>query len=278
MPFIAFLYQQITTISFILMILALASVWIKKNLWVWGSLGALSILSAFTAGLITSVAFIPLAILAAIFWGLQWNMQGLGRYLLVTAGFLISAALFYHILIGLSPPIELFGSDLNYGKLIAGLLLLGWPVSTLKNHIERTQFLKSSFPLALLGALFLVVLTLFLQTDAWHPRFSLNFFGWAIIYLFCTIIPEEALLRGFLQKEIFSLIGGGLKAHIGSILISGLLLSLFILTWINNPSTFPFIILAGFVYSTLYQITKNVETSILCRFIVSSLYFFLLPK
>lgn len=258
------------------MILALLSLWIKKNLWIWGSLGGLSLLAAFTSGLITSAALIPLIILAAIFFGLQWNMHGLGRYLLVTSGFLISAALFYHILLGFATPIEFLGADINYGKLIAALLLLAWLVSTLSDKSERAQFLKSALPLALLGALALLTLVLYLKTASWDPKFSLDFFGWSILYLFCTIIPEEALIRGFLQKEIFHLIGGGFKAHVGSIFISGSLLSLFHLSWINTPSNFPLILLAGFLYSTLYQITKNVETSILCRFIVSSIYFLFL--
>ena len=276
MPLITFLYQQITAISVILMLFALMSLWIKKNLWLWGSIGSMSLLCAFSAGLITTSAFLPLSILAALFWGLQWNIKGLGRYLLVTGGFIISAAIFYHILIGFSRPNEFFETEVNYGKLITGLLLLAWPVATLKTREDRLQFFKGALPLALLGALLLVIIAIYWQPTAWHPRFPLSFFGWSILYLFCTIIPEEALLRGFLQKEIFSLIGGGFKAHVGAIFISGMLLSLFNLTWIHNPSNFPFIILTGFVYSTLYQITKNVETSILCRFLVASLSFFFL--
>ena len=255
------------------MILALLSLWVKKNPWIWGSMGALSLLLAFSSELLTSAALIPLSLLTVIFWGLQWNVKGLGRYLLVMAGFLIAAALFYHILLGFPAPIEFMGTEIIYGKLLAGLLLLAWPVSILSSSRERAQFLKSSLPLALLGALLLLIVVLYLQIASWHPKLSLSFLGWFILYLVCTIVPEEALLRGFLQKEIFSLIGGGFKAHVGSIFISGSLLSLFHLSWINDLSTFPLILLAGFIYSSLYQITKNVETSILCRLIVSSFYF-----
>ena len=255
------------------MILALLSLWVKKNPWIWSSMGALSLFLAFSSGLLTSAALIPLSLLAIIFWGLQWNVKGLGRYLLVMAGFLIAAALFYHILLGFPSPIEFMGTEIIYGKLLAGLLLLAWPVSTLISCGERTLFFKSSLPLALLGAFLLLIVVLYLQIAAWHPKLSLVFFGWSILYLICTIIPEEALLRGFMQKELFNLLGGGFKAHIGCICISGSLFSLFHLNWINDLSTFPLILLAGFIYSTLYQITKNVETSILCRFVVSSLYF-----
>ncbi len=261
--------------------ISLLSLWVKKTPWVWGFLSALSLVFAQRSGQLTTKALIPLAIIVILFYVLQWDVKGLARFVFVGIALFLSGALFSCLVPGFPSCFKLSYVQINFGKILVALPILGWLLPVLSSKKNWSHFFTRHFSLSVIGALLLIAVAYYLHP----PIFSFTFFKtsfsmltWAPLYLLCTIIPEEALLRGFLQKEIFPWVGKGLIAHIITVVISASIFSLFHLVWVSDLLLLALIFLAGCVYGALYQITRVIETNIFCRFITSCLYFCILSK
>ncbi len=261
--------------------ISILSLWVKKTPWIWGFLCALSLIFAQKSGQLSAKAFIPLAIVITLFWALQWNMKGLSRFVFVGTALILSGAFFSCLVPGFPSCFKLSYAQINYGKTLIALPILGWLIPILTTKKDWNHFFIRYLWLSALGAIILILVACRL----YPPTFSFTFFKalfplitWAPLYLLCTIIPEEALLRGFLQKELFQWIGKGFPAHITTVVISASIFSLFHLVWISDLFLLGLIFLAGCIYGTLYQITQVIETNIFCRFMTSCLYFCILSK
>jgi membrane protease YdiL (CAAX protease family) len=193
-------------------------------------------------------------------------VQGFPRFLLGATAFLIAGALFFSLM----PGFELVGGSppLNYGKAFMGFLLLSQTVTTLPGR----QLPKAILP-AIYVSVALAIISLILKTPPIEWTFSLSFFSWAFVTLIFCLTAEEALLRGFLQKELFHWVGGGLKGHISSIAVLSLLYPLFHLHWVGDLSLLAPILLTGIALASLYQYYENVETCIFCHFFIRSIGF-----
>ena len=265
-----FYHHPIQTLSFFALVMALCSIWIKKTFWIWGSFGIISLASAFVSDLLDPIAFLPLGFFILLLFGLQSKVQGLARFLLASMAFLIGGALFFHLMPGFNDQTALpYPLCLNYGKTFVGLALLGWMVPTL----PLSKIGKAPLALALVGTCFLSALFFFLHPALYNFHFSFSFFPWALMTLLFVIIPEEALLRGFLQKELTSWMGGGMKAQVWTVAIMTCLYPLFHLTWIGEMHLLIPTFAAGFTYALLYQMTKMIETPIVSHFLVNGVYF-----
>jgi membrane protease YdiL (CAAX protease family) len=263
-------------IAIILLTISLLSLWVKKTPWIWGSLLTLSLIFAQKSDQLLPKAFIPLILVIAFFCCLQWNIKGLSRFVITGAALILSGALFTCLVPGLPTCFKVSDAQVNFGKILIAIPILGWIIPVLSNKQAWAHFFKRYLWLSIIGSFLLIAAAFRL----YPPSFSFSFFKsllsliiWAPIYLICTIIPEEALLRGFLQKELFPWIGKGFAAHITTVVISSAIFSLFHLTWISDLYLLGLIFLAGCVYGTLYQLTRTIETNIICRFIASCVYF-----
>ncbi len=265
-----FYHHPVQALSFFALGMALCSIWIKKTFWIWGSFGLISLIAAFASNLLAPVAFLPLGFFIILLWGLRVDIKGLSRFLLACIAFLLGGALFFHIMPGFFDQTSLpYPLCLNYGKTFVGLVLLGWMIPTLSSWKPfKTPLWIAVFSAVLLSALFFL-----LTPSESHFHLSFSFFSWAVITLLFVIIPEEALLRGFLQKEITGWVGGGMKAQVTAVAITTFLYPLFHLTWAGDLTLLVPTIAAGFTYAFIYQVTKHVETSIVSHFLVNCTYF-----
>ncbi len=275
--FSIFYHHPIHILSFFSLLMALLSIWIKKAFWIWGSFGFLSFLGAFASGLLAPIAFLPLTFFILLIWGLQFELRGFSRFLLASTLFLLGGALFFHILPGFLDQTFLpYPLCLSYSKTFVGLTLLGWIVPTLNISKTSLKILITPIGVAFIATSFLTTFFFLLYPSLWHFHFSLSFFAWAIANLFFNIIPEEALLRGFLQKELVGWLGGGLKSQICTVAITALIYLLFHLSWVGDLSFLIPTFAVGLTYAILYQATKIIETSIICHFLVGSLHYLFL--
>lgn len=260
------LYYPIQALSFFSLAMAFTSIWIKKNPLLFGSFGFISVLAAFTSGLLSSIALLPLIFFTLLLFGLKTNLQGLSRFLIASTAFLIGSSLFFHLMPGFLEK-EAFhtATCLNYGKALIGLILTGWFVQT-----SPVKELKSLFFPAILGTLAIISSSYCFNKTSYELYFSISFFSWILSGLFFSIIPEEALLRGFLQKEIYNWLGGGLKSSVSCIGITSMLFLLFHMNWVGNTDLIIPTFTMGLIYGVLYQIYQKVEVCILCHFFVKS--------
>lgn len=268
-----FYHYPLQVLSFFSLLMALISIWIKKSIWIWGSFGAISLFIAGSCQLMTPIAFLPLFFLILLVWGLQFDVQGFARFLLVSTAFLTGGALFFSLLPGFAPPITLINPPLciNFGRAWVGLILLGAIVPTLSGL--GTKDWKTVGGCALMGAIGLFLLLILWKPSLWKPYFSLAFFPWAGLTLFFTVLPEEVLLRGLLQKEFTVWLGSGAKAHAFSVGIAAMIYPLFHLSWAGDLSLLLPTFAIGLTLACLYQVTRMIEASILCHFFVLGIHF-----
>lgn len=271
--FSIFYHYPLQVLSFFSLLMALASIWIKKSIWIWGSFGLISLFLAGSCHLMEPIAFLPLFFLILLVGGLHFEVQGFARFLLVSTAFLTGGALFFSLLPGFIPPIAISIPPLciNYGRACVGLILIGTIISTLPGRGSKDW--KIVWSCSLMGAVGLLLLLFLWKPSLWKPYFSLSYFPWAGLSLFFTILPEEALLRGLLQKECTTWLGNGTKAQVLSVSISTMLYPLFHLSWAGDLSLLLPTIAIGITLACLYQITRMIEASILCHFFVLSIHF-----
>lgn len=271
--FSIFYHYPLQVLSFFSLLMALISIWIKKSVWIWGSFGVISLIIASNCGMIKPIALLPLFFLTLLVWGLQFDVQGFARFLLVSTAFLTGGALFFSLLPGFISPIAITHPSLciNYGRACVGIILLGTLISTLST--KRSKDWKTVWGCAITSAIGFFLLLLLWETSFWKPYFSLTFFPWAGLVLFFSILPEEALLRGLLQKEITAWLGTGVKAHVFSVGIVTMIYPLFHLSWAGDLSLLLPTFATGLTFACLYQITKMIEVSILCHFLLLSIQF-----
>jgi membrane protease YdiL (CAAX protease family) len=263
--------KNMVIFSILSLYLAILSLWIKKHPLIWASLCLLSLFLIISSGKMQVQALIPLGALAILCWSLRYSIHGLSRFIIVSLVLIISGAVFTALLPGLPSCLFLLGTPVNYGKILVGIFLLTGPVLTLSYKTVDHKSLAIILFISLLGASFLFALTLAIQPVHFSPTFSFSILKRNILYFIGSIIAEEALLRGFIQKELFQWMGKGVFAHLGSIAISSCIFSLFYTSWVSDLSLFAMTLASGAVYGVVYQITRHVEGPILCRWMVTAL-------
>ena len=284
--FLVFAQHPIKLLAFFSLAMAFASCWIRKTAWVWGSFLAISLICALESTTISPIGLLPIGFLALLILGLQFPLEGLSRFLLVATAFLISSGFFFHLFPGfinwklfssvtLSPESTPYNLWLNYDKPFAGFFILFLLLPTLSSCLEWRACLRSSLPFILGSILLLLWIGMGSHLIAFDPKLPAYSLFWIFINLFFAVIPEESLFRGLLQKELFRWLGGGLKAHIGCVLISSIMFTLFHLIWVANLPFLALVFTAGIAYGAIYQYTQKIESAILCHFAVNSAHFFL---
>jgi|GEM_PF-3709496 len=258
--------------SFVLLLFAIISIWIRKTFWIWGGALILSLTLAYLSSHLLPIAFIPLALMLAATLTIQANPSGLSRWIFLMVLFLLSGSFFYSLFPGLPSPLHLLGGELIYGKILAGTLLLGILVPTLTTLQDLKTFIKQDLPLSLLGAFFLISMSWYIRGSSPMQTTPLLGIPWLLIQLWGSILPEEALLRGVIQKEFFSFIGKGAKGHVLAILLASLLTPLFYLAWVADYRLLGLTATMGFFCGLIYQITGRVEGSASCRFFATIFY------
>jgi len=162
----------------------------------------------------------------------------------------------------------------NFDKTLAGVLVLaiGWfaPLRTVR---DWSAMLRRAAPI--IGATIVVVMagSLALGFVRFDPRWTPLFWVWAPINLLLTCVSEEALFRGFLQRELGAALDGRPHAAATAAAISALAFGL-----AHSGGGWRYVLLAtlaGTGYAVAYQRTGRVEASILAHFAVNATHFLL---
>ncbi len=269
------------SVSVVIITIALLSLWVKKTPWLWGSLAIISLFLAEKSNKLSLTGFIPLAIASFCFWMLFFDLKGLTRFLLVSIALFVTGAVFSCLSPGLPHCFELYGTQINYGKIVLTLPLLAAIVPILSDKASWIRFFSRHLALSAIGAFIIIAIAYVLHPPSFSFFFlktPFSFLIWIPLYLIGTIIPEETLLRGFLQTELAHWTGKGFIGHAVTVLITASLFSLFHLIWVVDLDLLGLIFLAGVIYGSLYQITRTIEACIICRLLTSCLYFCILSR
>lgn len=268
----------IAALCFFSLIMGIASFWIYRSPWVYGSFFLISYFLASIAKIVTPFALIPLFCLALFHGILKGGIGGKTRALLVMATALLSICMWIHVVPGFhnwkvtdhfvsSKGALPYKFSLNWDKPFTGIFILAWAFPLLRTKEEMKRIFSLSVPYAIFSTILLILIALWGGIVNWEPKFPPDFWLWAIVNLFLVVIPEEALMRGFIQKEFYRLFGeGGFLAASGSILATALLFSLVHVRGMPHFAYLSMVFAAGILYGTIYQYTKSIESSIFCHY------------
>ncbi len=253
----------------------------------WVMLAALLVaaIAGFASGILSGPAGIWILGLATAVWNFRRTDAPSQRALTFVAAAVLAGLLAAHALSGFQNPVVLRGVVLstgalpftqyvNFDKTIAGVLVLaiGW-FAPLRSVGDWRAALRSAAPVA--GATIGVVMTASLALG--FVRFDLRwtplFWVWAPINLLLTCVSEEALFRGFLQRELGAALAGRAYAASIAVAVSALVFGL-----AHAAGGWRYVLLstlAGTGYAVVYQRSGRVEMAILTHFAVNAAHFLL---
>ena len=269
--------------SFIFLTLAIISLWpaqlgkITLSQYSWLLPLFISILFGLADGTLEPVAILPVLAFTVLIFRYH-ETSGIIRFILIIVILALAIALGLHILPGFHNPIIISDNQLandslpytlhlNYDKALAGLFLLWLSRPLLQKPGDILLMIKQSAPIALLTIGMVIALSLlldYIRLDIKLPEF---FFYWLWANLFFTCVAEEALFRGFLQRQI-SL---GLQNFRHGALVA--LFSCAVLFGVAHAAGgIIYVILAtvaGVGYGAVYLRTGRIESSILLHFVLN---------
>lgn len=267
------------TLAFSAIFAALISLWIRATPWIWGSLAVASAGLGYLAGLLNVYSIISLILLFILLLVLaNMEIEGMKRFIVLIAVVVLSFLFLLHILPGfrswlLSQPFGLKRGVRWYLETpFLGLFITTLYHPLLQSKKEWMRMVWQTIPMIFLQIIVIIYFAMSWGLISPNVNFSLAFFPWALGYLFCIILPQEALFHGVIQKELQRLPNNRLN----TVLSIAIPTVAFICLQLFMQFSFLYLILltlSGIGYSLLYHITKNIESSVLCRFILNSIYF-----
>jgi uncharacterized protein len=260
------------------------SLWVYRSAWIWGPFLAIASLLAYKLGILQLMGVLPLLALMIVHWILTYHIKAIVRLIFVLIACALSFGLLFHLFPGfcnwklidqvcLGKSHTPYNLWLNFDKPFIGLFLLTWSLPLIHSKNQLHSMLKKTLPFSVLGALFLAFIALLLHQISWDPKLPRFTLVWGLINLFFVVIPEEAFFRGFIQEELFKWLGRKTVANIFSVLITSLIFALLHLTWVSCTPFLILVFIAGLVYGTIYQITRAIESSIICHFFFNLIHF-----
>ena len=234
-------------------------------------------------GQLDVIALIPFSLFAISVYYFQ-RLGGMARLPVGMAIVLLSLALGLHLFPGFHNPLIVehvrLGSDtlpytlrLNFDKAVIGLFILLGLRPLLAGRRETLLMLQQLVPIALVtfGAVVGLSLLLgYIRFDVKLPGF-IGYWLWA--NLFFTCLAEEALFRGFLQRQLAIRLAtfryGAWFALVACALLFGIAHAAGGIKYIFLATV------AGLGYGWAYHRTQRIEASILLHFTLNSLHILL---
>ncbi len=278
--------HPISALCFFAFAMSFISLWIRKTAWLWGSFLIIAYLLAFIAHIAHWITLIPVFILFFCHYFLKGDIQKSARFLFFGVALVVSFALAFHMLPGfnnwviaadlhLSPGAYPYTLRFNFDKPFIGIFLLAFSLPLITSQTQLVKVLKLSVPLTVLGIAIMIGISLYFGLVKWDPKIPMITFLWLIDNLIFVTLPEEALFRGFIQRELYHWFGQTPGAAVKSILITSVFFALVHLIWVAHLPFICLVFVASVIYGVIYQWTKAIEGSILCHFGLNVTHFFL---
>jgi len=282
--YLTFLYHPIHTLVFIALIFAFISLWIYKKPWLWGSFLAVSFIFAFICNLCDYKIFLVLIPLCIAHLVLTTEITGRERIIVIVIVVLLSMLLNFHFAPGFynwklgtniqisrnAPSISFF---FNFDKPFIGFFPLALAIPLISTRMHMRSMLFQTLLFSVISIVVLLTCSLFLHIIDFDLKFPYIFFAWLIKNLFFVTIPEEGFFRGFLQREICKYIPTKWSGPIG-IVVTSLLFMVCEICFVQDFFFLMLTFIASLFYGAVYHITKSIESSIVCHYLVNVIHFF----
>lgn len=282
--------SAIQLVAPILLALTVFSLWLGPR--VWPALLVLTFLAGCVSGQLTWVAGVWIVLLAAACYAYAKDVPGKSQgwhRLVKVASFagivLLALGLAIHRLPGfhniqvlaptrLTPRSIPYDQWINFDKTIAGLLILGIWYRKLITGVGQWKLAlwRAAVP-AIVTIGVVIVLGRAFGYVQWDPKWTSQFWLWAVLNLLATCMSEEAFFRAFLQTEIERLTakrpGGPTIAIVCSAVLFGIA---------HVAGGWRYVALAsvaGVGYGTVFYRSRSIEASMLTHFSLNAVHFLL---
>lgn len=274
-----------TVATYLALLVSIVALWFGRKIW----LGALIIAVAlgYASGVLFGLAAVWIALFGALcfaFVRAKSLQSGWKQRVLIglsTLGLLVVALLLgMHSLPGfrnfltldhivLSPGAEPYTLYLNFDKTVVGILLLGvCYAGLLRSSTNWGSALRRALPFIVINTVVLALLAMALGYLFWQPKWTPLFWIWAASNLLLTCLSEEALFRGFIQRELTPACGAGIAIAVSA--------ALFGIAHIGGGLSYVALATAaGAGYGYIYHRTQSIEMSMLAHFALNATHFLL---
>lgn len=261
-------------------VLSIALVWASSPV-IWKASYVLTLMIALAMLSISAVAIVAIIALIALLtiYTFHETYRGASVIGLLVLGVLLSL----HVVPGFNNQQYLAGIQLNeqsaafsiwfnYDKSLLGVLVLGviFHPTLIRSWNELLVTSKQLLPIILVGLplVYLLGITLNYSKFDWTP--TMLFFPWALKNLFFTVLAEEIMFRGLIQKELMQRIQ---SKHAANISI-GVGAVLFGAAHFAGGIGYVFLsTVAGCVYGYAYKVTGKIEAAIATHFLLNAGHF-----
>jgi len=255
------------------------SLWVKKNSKLWGSLFVATCGFGLLSHRLEFVGIFFIAVFGGCLYGyFNLNVKGFVKAALAFFILMFAVVLSHHLTPGfnnwkivsqvqLSPDSVPYSTYLNFDKTLIGFFILLWGLRLSQTKEDWRDIAKHLIPLFCLGAVVMLSASYLLGYIRLDPKVP-TFIGlWAAKNLLFTCVAEEALFRGFIQKEILKLFQGKQWGVPVGIVIASVLFGLDHF-W-GGPKYVFLATLAGLFYGTVFYRSGRIESSILFHFLLN---------
>lgn len=257
-----------TLIPFVFLGLAFLSVWVRRDLKIWGPLLVISLLLGLFLGNISVLGLLILLAWAAL-WFLYVKQPKIALFIAIV---ILSFGFKFHWFPGFFPlkltPRFMLGLEAPCAFFFPLALLV--PVAAHWND-WKIAFTKGLWlTVAGIGAMALVATTL----GTVHWQFTLPSMP-AIRYLnnlVLVAIPEEAFYRGFIQTTLCRFFHNTKKGNLAALFLTSFLFALTHLYWSPSLAILGFTFIAGLLYGGVYLLSGKIESAILCHFLLNFIH------
>jgi membrane protease YdiL (CAAX protease family) len=279
-----------TTATYVALLLAVIGIWFGRRVWIT----ALS--AAIVLGYVAHVLNGPAVVWIAAFAGVcvayerakareSHRPRGVLMALAAIGVVVLAVPLGMHALPGFHNYLALdnvvlsngaapYTLYLNFDKTLVGVCILGICHPTLRARAaDWSRAFRRALPTATLAVVVVAFGAMALGYLTWQPKWTALFWIWAPVNLFFTCLSEEALFRGFIQRELASALHGTRYGKWVAIAVSALLFGL--AHFAGGPSYVVLAAAAGLGYALVYQRTQSIEMSILAHFALNATHFLL---
>jgi hypothetical protein len=281
----------LTAVTFAVLLLSIFGLWVGR--FVWMGLLALAVIAGYAAGVLQGLAIVWIAALAGVCFGYDRARRlpaGTGKRRLALGfsalGILILALLLgMHLLPGfqnflaldevvLSSGAAPYTLYLNFDKTVVGIFILGLcHQPLLRRPGQWAEAVRRAAPIVPIHIALVAAGAAAIGYLTWQPKWVPIFAIWAPVNLFFVCLSEEAVFRGFIQRELSVALRGTRAGSVIAVVVSATLFGL-----AHFGGGVSYVILAtaaGLGYAIVYQRTRSIEMSMLAHFSLNTAHFLL---
>lgn len=257
----------------------------KSKIPVWSITLLLSTCFALVSNIVEPLALLPIISLALIIYYSQSKATLFSNGILLwPLVLLLSVGLQLHLFPGfhnlkvlnrvyISEDGIPFSLYLNFDKTLVGIFILGLTHQLIRHKKDWLLMLKQTLPRAFVVMVILMILSFAMGYIRFDPKIPSSLLLWASTNLLFVCLAEEALFRGFIQKNLAVLLQKVKFGQYIALLIAAVLFGL-----AHYPGGIQYIIVAtvaGIGYGWIYFYTQRIEASILTHFLLNLCHFLL---